>query len=269
VTHDPEIDEIIKRDIGPHEAYVSIAGLGLHAHLFNFVSCNKYRAEFHIRETGSYHVKVVLLRENFNAVDETNFRHPALLYEILMSDWFYLHKPPVDLKIPCTVDSLGVWLLNKDNTTELNRIRAKFSSLKSSKDTVPIKHVGKGLSLRGDLPLLNYVELSPSHNTSLCAESNEYYSWQPTPLCEKHSLMRPHFSQTQASDLLRNKNITIYGDSHGRELTKYFKMWACPNNMTDCRGKFIDHFLCSTCVLAMFLLSIHRVKSTFHLQCNV
>ncbi len=208
---------ISKHFMGPDEILIHIEGKELLSYIAKYVSCGKYRNNFHLYQSGAYHLKIVHLRGNFSALNEYSLQFPPPHYQYLVNEWIELsgsqHKGAT-----CHKSNYGAWL----EKSVLVKNTSLYDTLATAAAIKPILHSGGDDRGMFESPLTSPIAIDSTHSSKGCVSTLDSYSYEPITGCKWL-----HVTPLEASKLLAGKKIALAGDSHMRFFGNILLEYAC------------------------------------------
>ena len=224
ISNHAETTGLVHKHVGPDEIIVFVEGPSIQALIANYKGCNTYAVHFEIPVAGTYRLKVVHLRGNYSAFNETNENTPEMLYDVLVERPVYFEKvlrtqahgkAGVGGGPACG----GHWVARQSDQALYN-------------ESVLVYEDAQRKFLRG-LPLHSWVRLSTTAplrdvngRKATCADDTNNFDWVVSNTSEAAAVLTP----TAAGQIMTGKRILFIGDSHTRTLMTHFMRWACGVN---------------------------------------
>jgi hypothetical protein len=206
----------VHKQLGPDELLLFIEGPSMQTLIPYYKGCNSYISKFEIPLAGQYRFKLVSLRSEYAAFNESNGECPQILYNVLLDTAIYL-----EMTMPSNLSCTGYWIHKTPN----------FSLLENK----TYHYEARGL-LRS-LPMTTWTSISDKSVTRIvgdktesCADNNINYEWKALNCSSQKERI---LNYTEAAKILSHKRILLIGDSHVRTFTKALINWACKTSFPD------------------------------------
>lgn len=129
-TQDKEVEDIVRLHLGPDEFIVRIEGMILWAVIPTYIGCHTYVMHFHILESTEYNIKVVHLRDNFEAINELTHDWAMINYQTIVDAILFLNT--TSAYSDSVVTNANMKILNSEqanDTTTQKKMHARCSTL--------------------------------------------------------------------------------------------------------------------------------------------
>jgi hypothetical protein len=230
-------------------------------------SSHRYQKHFTVTHGGAYHLKVVRLRRNYAALNESSDQpHPAIDYEYLVSDWIHLNRTwSVETqRVVASSGGIGAaatdaqWVEDTSDavTRPFPQGMSRFENIESASRVEPVLLSAPDRGLNFTV----YVGADEADKITDegCANRMTAYRWESFPWAKHPVVNKPR----TAGAILRNTSLVLVGDSHMRVLANLFLYWACDYHFPDsisfdhvtvddptsaCAGlqvRYIPHYYC-------------------------
>lgn len=173
---------------GPDEIIVFIEGISNQAFIPMYLGGRLYRHRFLIPISKKYHLKILRLRTNYDALDESVPVYPGIKKQYLLNEWIYFNSTSND--VFCSGDHPSWFLKNEYSLVE---------------DMQPIKYNDRNLSFEV------YVTAGDHLQETFCPDDQNRYEFEHLNECRQsfYSL-----KDEEARSLLSKINIVTVGDSY-------------------------------------------------------
>ena len=198
--NDSDLKIIDEEHLGSDEIIIQVEGASIQTQvaLADSKNCNEYNSIFQIPVDGSYRLKIIRLRQDYNALRETSLK-PKLKYEIFL-DTLLDSKLAAYAPNPCSKDIEGYWVAN-----EMFHLLKEPITVK--KDVECSNGINRGIFLK------THLVLSEDHAGDKCAYDVEKYSWN-RKICSSSY----HESRDKYGDIVfvKHPNVTNVRPSHSK-----------------------------------------------------
>lgn len=227
-TDPKDVAMVTDYQIGPDEIIVQLEGNTLQTQIaLSIDNCGTYKAAFQVPVGGIYALKVVRLRQNYDAIKYEKI-FPKMRYEKFLDEVLEQSLVPWAPQ-PCSPETpniKGYWVSNSTRVLENN-------------EKIVIKEKCSHNDERRGLKLDTRIPLTRAFKRDHCAYDMELYNWNQK-ICDPDydpeidlygtsvsSKIGPVMINHLKWENIRKKKILFVGDSHTRGLSEIFLYHVC------------------------------------------